>query len=76
MEIITTFFNIIGYVITQLLPELVKAVFNIKDSVDTVEDSIVSAATGIPVWAIAGIGTAVTVIGGIIGIAIWFNKKH
>ena len=76
MEIITAFFNTVGYVVTQLLPELIKAVFNIKDSVDTVEDSIVSAATGIPVWVIAGISTAATITLGIIGLIIWFNKKH
>ena len=76
MSILIEFIQIIGYVVFKLVPEILKGVFGIQESIDSTKDTITATILGVPVWVVATIGTVVTVGSVVVGIIIWWNKKH
>ena len=76
MNIVTEFFKTIVCIVFNVVPTLLGAVFGIKESIESTNDTITAAFLGVPVWVAVAIGTAVTIFSAIVGIIIWWNKKH
>ena len=64
-------FGTILNTVFSLTTSILKAVFGIKESVDSLKDLMLATALGVPVWVITLIGGVITV-GGFI---VWLIKK-